>query len=560
MRRPEIPFVDELFAVGEGSPSVQRRVDLAQTIREQSPDLSRHLDAMLLERLVVWGRGLHEARTSQKKLKEVLEKMSAPPWLTAVFSKTVPTPAGLRALVLMGGSRHVVGLADGVEPDSLVAGDEVFLNREMVLMERSPYGMPSCGDIAVFDRYQPDGRLVVRSRDDETVVEASGALQETGLKSGEAVRWSREKGMAFEKIERSNGTQLFLDEAPTETFDHVGGLDRQIESLKRTLQLHMEHADTVHKYQLPRKRSALLVGPPGTGKTMLARALANWVGSLSKSGRARFMNIKPLSLHSMWYAQSEANYREAFRAGKQAGEQDPDCPVFMFFDEVDAVGASRGDALMRIDDRVLTAFMAELDGLEDRGNIFVLAASNRREAIDPALLRPGRLGDLIIDVPRPGRQAARHIFEKHLSLDIPYAENGHGSDKAANRAAIIESCLSTIYSPNGDGELATITFRDGKKRAVRGSDMINGAVIAKIAQAAAERACVREIETGQSGVQMQDVVVSAAEELECAVRGLTRANCRKYLSDLPQDVDVVSVEPRQRPVSRPHEYLNLNAG
>jgi len=125
---------------------------------------------------------------------------------------------------------------------------------------------------------------------------------------------------------------------------------------------------------------------------MIARALANWLGQLAREGRSRFMHVKPSALHSMWYAQSEANYREAFRIAKEAGESDPDTPVVMFFDEIDSVGAARGDVLTRVDDRVLTSFMAELDGLESRGNVLVVAATNRREALDPALLRPGRLG------------------------------------------------------------------------------------------------------------------------------------------------------------------------
>jgi proteasome-associated ATPase len=257
----------------------------------------------------------------------------------------------------------------------------------------------------------------------------------------------------------------------------------------------------------------------------------------------------------MWYAQSEANYREAFRVAREAGEQEPEVPVVMFFDEVDALGGSRGQSLMRVDDRVLTAFMTELDGLDSRGNVLVVAATNRRDAIDPALLRPGRLGDLVLEVPRPNMRAAREIFRKHLQAEIPYALESFGSNAA--RREIIESAVSKIYSPNGESDLLTITFRDGKRRTVRAKELISGASIAKIALTAKERACVDEIETGRPGVRLNHVLSAVAEEIESIAGTLTPANCRHHLTDLPQDVDVVRVEPIQRRVAQPHLYLHV---
>lgn len=555
----DIPFLmDRLNYFGVGAPTVEEKLRLVAEIRAYSNEAGKQVDQFLIEQLTTLNNGLREAQDNQAKLGEILDKLAAPPLHTALFHGLVRTSKGEAAKVTYGSTRRIVSIAEELDPCSFSAGDEVLLGNELnVIIEKSPYSFFQSGETATFDRYTEDGRMVIKWRDEEVVVDIARQLENLSLHAGDQVRWDRNVWMAFEKLERSKGTDLFLEETPQETFDSIGGLDRQIEELQRSIRLHMQHAETVRKYQLRRKGSVLLVGPPGTGKTMMARSLANWLARISRSGRSRFMNIKPASLHSMWYAQSEANYREVFRVARAAGEQEPDVPVVMFFDEIDSVGGARGMSLMRVNDRVLTAFMCELDGLEERGNVLVVAATNRRDALDPALLRPGRLGDSIIEVPRPTMRAAREIFAKHLRVDIPYAVNGNGAEAGAMRQEIIDSVVSRIYSPNGENELATLTLRDGKRRTVKAAELISGASIAKIALAATERACTREIEMNRSGLELEDVLTAMAEEFEAIARTLSPANCHQHLSGLPQDVDIVSVEPVVRKVSRPHKYLRV---
>lgn len=549
-------LLKQLTAVGEEAPSIEEKVRLAYLIRGQSREAGQQVDHFLIDEVTRLRLGLDEARVNHEKLQSILDELTSPPWHPAIFLGLAPMESREAAMVMYGHSRRVVTISDDIDHYSLAVGDEVLLGKELnVVVGKSPYNFFQSGETARFDRYMPDRRLVIKHRDDEVIVDGADSLDRNELKPGDLVRWDRNAWMAFERVERSQGTELFLEETPQESFESIGGLERQIEGLQRSIKLHLYHADTAQKYQLRQKGSVLLVGPPGTGKTMMARALANWLGTISKSGRARFMNIKPASLHSMWYAQSEANYREAFRAAREAGDQEPEVPVVMFFDEVDSLGASRGQSLMRVDDRVLTAFMTELDGLDSRGNVLVVAATNRRDAIDPALLRPGRLGDLVLEVPRPNMKAAREIFRKHLQSGIPYTLEGFAANAA--RGELIESAVSRIYSPNGDSELLAITFRDGKRRTVRAKELISGASIAKIALAAKERACVEEIETGQSGVGLKHVLSAIADELECIAGTLTAANCRDYLTDLPQDVDAVRIEPLRRKVPRPHAYLHV---
>jgi proteasome-associated ATPase len=548
-------LLSPLIAVGEGAPSLEEKLRLAQLIRAQSRDAGKQVDTFLIDEINRTRMGLLDARDNQSKLQAMLDELTSPPWHPAIFLGLAPMDTREAAMVMYGNSRRIVTLADDIDPYSLAIGDEVLLADELnVVISRSPYNLFQSGETASFDRYLNDGRMVLKHRDEEVVVDSADALREHEVRPGELVRWNRNALMAFEKVERSSGSELFLEETPNETFDNIGGLDRQIENLQESITISNADAELARRYGVSRKGSVLLVGPPGTGKTMIARALANWLGEISGSGRARFMNIKPGSLHSMWYAQSESNYREAFRVARLAGEQDPEVPVVMFFDEVDAVGSMRGDSLMRVDDRVLTAFMTELDGLAERGNIVVVAATNRRDTLDPALLRPGRLGDLVLEVPRPNMQAARAIFAKHLTPDLMYS---HGPSSEDARRQIIAAAVSRIYAPNSDVSLATIKLRDGKQRLISAKDLISGANISKIAQDAGAAAYRRHRTTGEAGIKLEDVLSAMADEFESMARTLSRSNCRSYVMDLPQDVDVVSVDPIRRKVARPHTYLHV---
>jgi len=259
----------------------------------------------------------------------------------------------------------------------------------------------------------------------------------------------------------------------------------------------------------------------------------------------------------MWYGQTPANYREVFRVAREAGAENPDVPVVMLFDEVDSTASARGQSLTRADDRTVQAFMHELDGMEDLGNVIVLAATNRWDALDSALLRPGRFGDLVIEVPRPGMDAARDIFGKYLLGDLPYATDGGRDDQEGIRREIIDAATSSIYAPNGDADLATITFRDNTRRTVTRSDLTSGAVIAGIAAAGIERAMWRHATTGRAGIRLEDVLEALHDEFTTAAAALTPANCRNHVGGLPQDADVVSVKQHVRKV-RPHRYLTLS--
>jgi proteasome-associated ATPase len=544
---------ERLASVLESSLPVEDKLRHLDVLR--SAATPEEIDRFFVDRIGHLNGGLRSAQEHQEKLSELLEKLTAPPYFPGVHVSTLETESGSRAAVRLGSELRVVALGDEVAESDLTPGDEVLLaNERNVIVGKSETSCFRCGEVATFSHFLDSGRCVVKARDEELVLVAGAALRAAQLAAGDQVRVDRAVGLAFEKVERSRGDEYFLQETPQESFANIGGLDREIEQIKRVFELHCFNRDVVHKYRLKRKRSILLYGPSGTGKTMLARATANWLAQLSKHGRCRFGAPKPGSLCSMWYGMTEQNIRDIFRVAREAAADKPEVPTVLFFDEIDSLGSMRGESFHRIDDRVLDAFMAELSGLEDRGNVVVVAATNLLSLLDTALVRNGRLGDLVLKIPRPNRRAAREIFHRHMPSEIPYACNGEGPEAA--RQAIIDSAVSQIYAANEDSELAHLTFRDGKRRVVRASEMVNGAEIASIAQAAVERACLRESQNGDSGVELHDVLAGVASFLEKSTRLLTPSNCRHYLEDLPQDVDVVRVEPVQRRVRNPYRYFN----
>jgi proteasome-associated ATPase len=509
--------------------------------------------ALLMDTIERQGEALSSLQEVHGELRELVGKLTAPPYFPAVFLRAANAANIQGALVQTDVDRRVVQWGDGISPEELLPGDEVYLTHERNCLVAKADGQDlSSGEVAAFSRCIGDGRLVLRSRDEEVVALPTASLRGVELKAGEGVRFDRSRGLAFERIEASRGEEYFLEATPSDSFDEIGGLDREIETLKRLLTLHMFHAETAGKYQLRRKKAVLMEGPPGNGKTKMARATCAWLASLAPSGRSHFINVKPGALNSMWYGATEARYREIFRVAREAAAAAPDVPVVMFWDEIDAIGSSRGESLQRIDDRMLNAFMAELNGLEERGNIVILSATNRRDALDPALVRPGRLGDLVLYFPQPNRQAARAILDRHLPAGIPYAANGEGP--AAAREALLDLAVGRIFAQNRETELANLTLRDGKQRLVRASELVSGAHLEAIAQAAVERACVREAEGGPEGVSPADMEAAVSDFFQATPRGLTPRNARNYLRDLPQDVDVVRVDLVERKVAHPHRY------
>jgi proteasome-associated ATPase len=522
-----------------------------------SPDANGDdIGVFLLSEVQRLRKGIQAAKKTHERLKEIVEQLTAPPVHPAIFLGWIAVGERRMALVSQGSTQCAVMIADGVDTGGLAAGDEVLLSHDRnALLARSALPMLPCGETAVFDRHTPDGRLVIKWRDEEIVVGRGGKLEARPPRRGDAIRWDRNAWLALEVLERPAAEYLFVQETPAETFADIGGLDDVIAEIKLAFLLHFRHPEAAREFHVRRCGAVTLEGPPGTGKTMLAKAVANWVGTLSSTGRSRFINVKPGSLKSVWYSQTEANIRNLFQSARELAETEPAIPVVIFMDEIDSLAMTRTGSMFHIDDRVQQAFAAELNGFEARGNVMIVCATNRVDALDPALVREGRLGDRVITVPRPNQAATRAIFGKYLGPELPYAANGH--DPAAVREEIIESAVARIFAPNGSRDLAVLCLRDGKRMAVKPSQLISGAMIAAIANDACEGACLRKVEDrpGPRGVSWPDVESSLVRRLEQAAGLLTPRNCRGHLGGLPEDVDVVAIDRRQRKAIQEYRYV-----
>jgi proteasome-associated ATPase len=562
--QPVHEIIDQVLGCGEDAMGMPDRLRLLADARHRLDGQSHHLDAALLEQALKAREALHTAGSAIEELKSIVNKLTSPPWHLAVFIQHTETHAGKKALVCIGSRPRLVDVAAEIAPQSLKCGMRCFLNNEQNLVLAAEDQVASdSGALAVFERRLPNDRLVIRHQNEERIVKRAFSLRDTVLQSGDLVRYSPDAELAMERIER-NEDQWFLVDSPRDTFLQIGGLDREIETIRNAILL-IRQSELVAKYRLTPTKSILFKGPPGTGKTMLARATANFLGTLSPAGRSHFVHVAPSACNSMWFGQSEANYRELFRAARDRAARNPDTPVILFFDEIDSIGRSRDGGATRqhaIDDRVLAAFLAELDGLEPRrGNVLVMAATNRIEVLDPALLRPGRLGDCQIQIGRPSRESACAIFEKHLPADVPFCPDHARDDCPPTQQGFIQSAASHIFAPNSPiNELAVLTFRDGRQRSISPRDLVSGAMIANCCRIALDRACRREMESAQAGLRMTDLLDAITDQFETTTSQLTHSNVGSYIADLPQDLPPpVKVEPTKSKQKMRRSYRYVSA-
>ena len=504
----------------------QLRRALVLVTNEENPSQVHFLEEQLLE---VKGQ-LTQSRANNEKLtftiqqtrdqlatlREEVERLSQPPNVYGYFHGV---NADGTVDVVVSGRKMRVALSPSLDPHQLKRGDEVALNESYAIIEvRDGDGM---GDVVSIKEVLDGRRALIYGRgDDERVAELATALEGETLRAGDAVLYDSRSGLLIEKLARQEADDLVLEEVPDVSYSDVGGLDNQIEAITDAVELPYIHRALFGHYELPAPKGILLYGPPGCGKTLIAKAVANSlarkVAELNGGGKltSYFLNIKGPELLNKYVGETERQIRLVFqRAREKAAEG---VPVIIFFDEMDSLFRTRGTGISSdMESTIVPQLLAEIDGVESLRDVIVIGATNREDLIDPAILRPGRL-DVKIKIERPDAAAAAQIFERYLHeglpLDEDYVREASGGDRHKAIAAMIEETVAEMYRVDSDNRFLEVTYQGGDKEILFYKDFASGAMIENIVRRAKKHAVKREIAQQGSGIKVNDLLVSIREE------------------------------------------------
>ena len=465
------------------------------------------------ERLV---SSLQEAKTQIDALRQEVEKLTAPPSTFAIYYSTNRDGT---VNVSLGGRKLRVNLHPSIQSDSLKTGQEVILNEGLNIIEVRDYDPQ--GEIVHLKQLLDDGRAVVSLHfDDERVVEIADALKQQPLSVGDHLLFEPRSGYLTEKLPKGEMDELIIEEVPDIHYDQIGGLSKELEHVKDAVELPFLHPELFAEHQLTPPKGLLLYGPPGCGKTLIAKAVANSIakklGHLKgKEVRSYFLHIKGPELLNKYVGESERQIREVFAKAKEKASHGN--PVIVFFDEMDALFRTRGTGISSdIESTIVPQFLSEIDGVESLRDVIVIGASNRQDLIDPAVLRPGRL-DIKIKIPRPDKQGAKDILAKYLVADLPFPTSVEASttdDRATYVQQLIDATVEAMYAKTEDNQFLEVTYANGEKETVYFKDFSSGALIESVVARAKKLSIKRTIAGGEKGLTSDDLLQAIREEFK----------------------------------------------
>ena len=459
---------------------------------------------------------LYEAREQITALKEEVDKLCAPPstygvYLSANDDGTVN--------ILAQGRKVKVNLHPSIKAETIKPGQELVLNEGLNVVETAGYEIQ--GEVVILkEQLDPERAVVTLRADEDKVGIIADPLRTLRLKTGDHLLMDSKSGYLLEKLPKSEVEDLSLEEVPDIGYEQIGGLGTQIETIKDAVELPYLYADYYKEHKLTPPKGVLLYGPPGCGKTMIAKAVANNLAEKISEKRGEkikgfFLNIKGPELLNKYVGETERKIREIFVKAKEKANED--VPVVVFFDEMDALFRTRGTGISSdVETTIVPQLLAEIDGVEGLKNVIVIGASNRQDLIDPAILRPGRL-DVKIKIERPDQAAASDIFHKYLTPEIPIAES-ETKPRSGNMQEAIDQMLRTtieaMYSLSEENRFLEVTYANGDKEVLYFKDFSSGAMIESVVRRAKKLALKRYIGNGEKGITTDDLISAVREEFK----------------------------------------------